>query len=103
MHINLDKSIRSFLEKITLRDILIVLIILLAVVTRVTNLGARVMSHDETNHVVPSYDLYSGRGYKHDPITHGPLQFHLVALSYFCSEITISHRVCPMPFSALRP
>ena len=83
MQSNLDKPIRSFLEKITLRDILIVIIIVLAIVTRVTNLGLRVMSHDETNHVVPSFDLYSGRGYQHDPITHGPLQFHLVALSYF--------------------
>ncbi len=83
MQSKLDKPIRSFLEKITLRDILIVIIILLTIVTRVTNLGARVMSHDETNHVVPSFDLYSGRGYQHDPVTHGPLQFHLVALSYF--------------------
>ena len=24
----------------------------------------------------------SGQGYRHDPVTHGPMQFHLVALSY---------------------
>ena len=24
-----------------------------------------------------------GAGYRHDPVTHGPFQFHIVALSYF--------------------
>jgi uncharacterized protein (TIGR03663 family) len=83
MQLNLDKPIRSLLEKITLRHILIALILILTIITRLYNLDARVMSHDEVNHVVPSFDLFSGRGYKHDPITHGPLQFHLIALSYF--------------------
>lgn len=46
-------------------------------------LGDRVMSHDEVNHVVPAYTLSTGGGYAHDPITHGPFQFHLLALSYF--------------------
>lgn len=41
------------------------------------------MSHDEVNHVVPSYDLFQGKGYRHDPITHGPFQFHIIALTYF--------------------
>jgi predicted membrane-bound mannosyltransferase/DNA-binding beta-propeller fold protein YncE len=83
MQTNLDKPIRSFFDKITIRHILIVAILLLAVLTRLINLGDRVMSHDEVNHVVPSFDFYSGRGYQQDPITHGPLQFHLIALSYF--------------------
>jgi predicted membrane-bound mannosyltransferase/DNA-binding beta-propeller fold protein YncE len=42
-----------------------------------------VMSHDETSHVYFSWLFYKGNGYAHDPVTHGPLQFHLVALSYF--------------------
>ncbi len=83
MQLNLDKPIRSLFEKITLRHVLIALILILTIITRLYNLDARVMSHDEVNHVVPSFDLFSGRGYKHDPITHGPLQFHLIALSYF--------------------
>jgi uncharacterized protein (TIGR03663 family) len=41
------------------------------------------MSHDETTHVYFSWLLEQGRGYSHDPLSHGPLQFHLVALSYF--------------------
>ena len=41
------------------------------------------MSHDEINHVIPSFDFSEGRGYRYDPITHGPFQFHLITLSYF--------------------
>ena len=48
-----------------------------------TLLGERVMSHDEVNHVWPSYDFFKGKGYAHNPVTHGPFQFHVVALSYF--------------------
>lgn len=78
----LDKPVLS-LDKITWETLAFVVIILLAFASRFYNLGARVMSHDETSHVYFSWLLEEGRGYKHDPITHGPLQFHLVALSYF--------------------
>jgi predicted membrane-bound mannosyltransferase/sugar lactone lactonase YvrE len=54
-----------------------------AIFSRFYILGARVMSHDETSHVYFSWLLFQGRGYQHDPITHGPFQFHIVALSYF--------------------
>jgi predicted membrane-bound mannosyltransferase/DNA-binding beta-propeller fold protein YncE len=67
----------------TFENLLIVLILALAIVSRFAILGERVMSHDEINHVVPSYNLYQGQGYRHDPVTHGPFQFHIVALSYF--------------------
>ena len=40
------------------------------------------MSHDEINHVVPTFSLYSGNGYQYDPMSHGPLQYHMMALSY---------------------
>jgi uncharacterized protein (TIGR03663 family) len=55
----------------------------LALLTRFVGLGTRVMSHDETTHVYFSWLLEQGRGYSHDPLSHGPLQFHLLALSYF--------------------
>ena len=58
-------------------------IIVLTLISRFYMLGVRVMSHDETSHVYFSWLLEQGRGYKHDPVTHGPLQFHLMALSYF--------------------
>jgi len=62
---------------------LVALLLLAAVLTRFSGLGDRVMSHDETTHVVFSWQLYQGDGYLHDPLSHGPLQFHLLALSYF--------------------
>ena len=59
------------------------LLIVLAIVSRLADLGARTMSHDEINHVVPAYDYFQGRTYNYDPVTHGPFQFHMMALSYF--------------------
>ncbi|RPJ39200.1 MAG: hypothetical protein EHM21_15935, partial [Chloroflexi bacterium] len=66
-----------------IETLLAVLILLLALVSRFDQLGARAMSHDEINHVVPAFDYSQGRGYAYSPMTHGPLQFHLIALSYF--------------------
>ncbi len=83
MHIDLEKPLGEYVKKINLYQILIVVIIVLTIFSRLTDLGVRVMSHDEVNHVVPAFDLYSGRGYRHDPVTHGPFQFPLMALSYF--------------------
>src|SRR5512139_2804242 len=63
--------------------ILFIAIILLAFISRFYNLEARVMSHDENSHVYFSWLYQQGNGYSHDPVTHGPFQFHVVALSYF--------------------
>ena len=79
----LEKPLLNGIKKITLMDLLILILIVIAVISRMYGLGDRVMSHDEVNHVVPAFDLFSGRGYRHDPVTHGPFQFHLMALSYF--------------------
>ena len=66
-----------------LETLLVIIIIVVTLVSRFYNLGERVMSHDEVNHVIPSYDFYQGLGYHYDPLSHGPLQFHLITLSYF--------------------
>ncbi len=96
----LDHSLIPALPKIKLEHFLVTLIILLTVVSRFYIVGARVMSHDEVNHVVPSYDLYLGKGYSHDPVTHGPLQFHLLAASYFLfGDSDFSSRVPAALFS----
>lgn len=79
----LDRPLFHDLPQITPYFIFIVVLIGLTLFSRFYILGERVMSHDEVNHVVPSYDLSIGKGYRHDPVTHGPVQFHLVALSYF--------------------
>ncbi len=76
---------RPLIGTITLKTSLIIFIcvLLVALISRTYMLGTRVMSHDETSHVYFSWLLSQGRGYSHDPVTHGPLQFHLIAFSYF--------------------
>jgi predicted membrane-bound mannosyltransferase/streptogramin lyase len=61
---------------------LYIILIVVALATRLWGLGDRVQSHDECNHTAPSWGLYRGRGYTHTPITHGPFLFHVTALSY---------------------
>lgn len=55
----------------------------LAIVTRIWDIGNRGIHHDESLHAVYSDNLYEGRGYTHDPMMHGPLQFHLIGLMYW--------------------
>ena len=76
----LDKAVFPWWPNFTVEQLLIALIILLTLVTRFYNLGARTMAHDEINHVVPAYTI---ENYVYDPVTHGPFQFHALALSYF--------------------
>lgn len=65
-------------------SIIIFFVLVLAFVSRIYLLEARVMSHDETIHVYHNaWTLYRGSGYQHDPLSHGPLQTLLVAFSYF--------------------
>ena len=84
-----DKN-SSWLERPLLRSVtinaeivLFVVLLILAVVSRFYILDARVMSHDENTHVYYSWRFMRGEGLQHDPLMHGPLQFHLLALSYF--------------------
>ena len=56
---------------------------LLAIFTRFVNLGDRVMSHDESLHTKHSWDLYKNGIFAHTPLMHGPILFHMTALSYF--------------------
>jgi len=70
-------------SSLRVETLLVVLIIAVTLLSRFAILGERVMSHDEVNHVVPSWELYSGKSYAHTPVTHGPFQFHIVALTYF--------------------
>lgn len=78
----LDKPVQNVIS-INWETILFFTILVLAIGSRFFDLGTRVMSHDETSHVYFSWLFEQGNGYSHDPVTHGPLQFHLVAFSYF--------------------
>src|SRR5512143_946232 len=79
----LERPIHPSLPAITWERLIFGVIILVAVISRLYNLGVRVMSHDESLHTYFSWLLYKGDGYQHNPMMHGPLQFHLIALSYF--------------------
>jgi predicted membrane-bound mannosyltransferase/sugar lactone lactonase YvrE len=79
----LDRPILPALPGITNEVVIFAVIILMAIVTRFYDLGIRVMSHDESLHTYFSWLFYRGQGYQHSPMMHGPLQFHLLALTYF--------------------
>ncbi|HUP27668.1 MAG TPA: glycosyltransferase family 39 protein [Chloroflexia bacterium] len=55
----------------------------LAIATRLWDIGNRGIHHDESLHSVYSNNLYKGLGYTHDPMMHGPLQFHLIASMFW--------------------
>ncbi len=69
--------------QINVETLLWAVLVVLAIFSRFYILGARVMSHDENSHVYYSWRFYKGEGFAHDPLMHGPLQFHLLAASYF--------------------
>ena len=79
----LERPIHPSLPAFTNELVIFAVIILVDIVTRFYNLGARVMSHDESLHTYFSWLLYKGNGYQHTPMMHGPWQFHMIALSYF--------------------
>jgi predicted membrane-bound mannosyltransferase/sugar lactone lactonase YvrE len=78
----LDRPLSSILPPLNTETILFGVIIILAVVSRFYDLGARVMSHDESLHTYYSWNLYRGNGFQHTPLMHGPFQFHIIALCY---------------------
>ncbi|MGC8947486.1 MAG: flippase activity-associated protein Agl23 [Anaerolineae bacterium] len=78
----LDRPILNGIP-ITREQGLYLLIVLACLVSRLAMLGYRVQSHDESLHCKFSWDLYAGLGFQHNPMMHGPLDFHLVALTFF--------------------
>ncbi|MDF3129393.1 TIGR03663 family protein [Kiritimatiellaeota bacterium B1221] len=59
-----------------------ILLIILSLGFRFIGLGERAMSHDESLHAYYSWTLSQGLNYEHNPMTHGPLLFHLNGLVY---------------------
>src|SRR5512136_1593707 len=81
-HTWLDRPIFSIFPPLTGEALIFILIIILAIISRLYNLGERVFSHDENLHVYFSWLFSIGKGYQHTPLMHGPLQFHLLAVTY---------------------
>jgi len=78
----LDKPVGSLI-KLDWEKALYLILIVLALATRLWGLGDRVQSHDECIHTKYSWNLYAGYGFQHNPLMHGPFLFHATALSYF--------------------
>jgi uncharacterized protein (TIGR03663 family) len=81
-HSWLDRHFYPAIPGLSVEIILFVLIVILMAISRLYDLGARVMSHDESLHVYYSWLFSTGKGYTHTPTTHGPLQFHLISLIF---------------------
>jgi predicted membrane-bound mannosyltransferase/sugar lactone lactonase YvrE len=73
----------DFEIKVNLETAIIILIILIAIITRFYDLESRAMSHDESLHTYYSWRFKEFQDYRHTPLMHGPFQFHLIAFSYF--------------------
>jgi predicted membrane-bound mannosyltransferase len=58
-------------------------IFVLALLSRLWQLDNRALHHDETLHAEFSYAVFSGRGYVHDPLLHGPFLYYVGALVFF--------------------
>jgi uncharacterized protein (TIGR03663 family) len=87
---NVTSSVDEFLSRplhtwieLDWEKALYIVLIILAVSTRLWGLGIRVQSHDESLHTKYSWNLYAGQGFQHTPLMHGPFLFHATALSYF--------------------
>src|SRR5579885_3472125 len=50
---------------------------------RFWDLGPRMLHHDESLHATYTWYLYTGKGYVHDPMMHGPFLFEFGALMFF--------------------
>ena len=87
------------LFKINWDVVILIAILLIAIVTRFYDLGSAAWSHDEAIHTSWSNDLYSGKGYIHNPIYHGPLLYHATALAFFLlGDNDFSARAMPVLF-----
>ncbi len=78
----LNKPLGDYV-KLDWEKTLYLIIIVLALATRLWGLGDRVQSHDESIHTKYSWNLYAGYGFQHNPLMHGPFLFEATAFSYF--------------------
>jgi predicted membrane-bound mannosyltransferase/DNA-binding beta-propeller fold protein YncE len=76
-------TFRRMFARVNWEVVAYLVIFALAIFSRFVMLGDRVMSHDESLHTRYSYNLYADGDFTHTPLMHGPILFHMTALSYF--------------------
>jgi predicted membrane-bound mannosyltransferase len=69
--------------RLTLEGSLYLLIIGLAIFTRLWDLDVKALHHDEGVHAFYSWRYYDGGGYLQEPWKHGPFLYHITALSFW--------------------
>lgn len=67
----------------TVETILYLLLLTLALATRFALLDDMALHHDEGIHAYYGWRIYTGQGYTHDAVYHGPLIYHMEALSFY--------------------
>jgi uncharacterized protein (TIGR03663 family) len=75
-------EIRAWFRADTRLILAVGVIVLVALVMRTVELGERASHHDESLHALFSYRFAEGKGYRHDPLMHGPLQFHIIGATF---------------------
>ena len=75
-------KIKSFFYSNNNFAYLMMAIFIISLVSRFLLLGDRAIHHDESLHGYYSWLLSNGYGYTHNPLMHGPLNFHLNALVF---------------------
>jgi uncharacterized protein (TIGR03663 family) len=63
-------------------------LLIVAGTMRFWDLGLRALHHDESLHAYFSWQLFTGNGYIHNPMMHGPLQFELNAALFYIFGVT---------------
>ncbi|TVR73195.1 MAG: TIGR03663 family protein [Sphaerobacteraceae bacterium] len=77
-----ETRITRALRSVRLNHLIWLMILLLAALSRLWDLGSRALHHDESLHTYYSWVFSEGLGYVHHPMMHGPFLFHINALSY---------------------
>ena len=62
--------------------IIFLVTVVFTIVTRLYGLAYKPYHHDESLYATYSWYLYEGRGYKYDPMMHGPATFYITALAF---------------------
>ncbi len=58
-------------------------LVVAAAAMRLWDLGSRALHHDESLHAQYAWNLYTGEGFRHDPMMHGPFQMEAIAGVFF--------------------
>jgi hypothetical protein len=78
------------------------LLILVALLMRLWDLGSRAFGYDESLHAYYSFRLAEGLGFQHSPLMHGPFQFHGSAFFMFLfGDSDFTARLLPVLFGTV--